>query len=322
MSMNRVADPHVPGVRRSRGPIATLRTHLGRDPELEDTREDDRPDAAQGDPGQDERPRDGGYHVRIDAFEGPFDLLLQLISRRKLDVSEVDLSEITGDFLANLPDEAAIVALDLDTATHFLVVAATLIELKAARLLPTTDDGQLDELLAEVRDVLYARLLEYRAFRDVSELFAERLDDHADYVARDVPLEERFEDLVPDTQLSVDASGLAALAAAALAPKPEPKVSVAHIHHAYVTVREAASRVLERLRDPGERTTFSALSAGMSRPERVVHFLALLELYKLGHLELEQPERFGTLLVRRRRGNGDLSQIETDAGSAAPVTAG
>lgn len=275
-----------------------------------------------GDPAQDGQPRDGGYHVHIEAFEGPFDLLLQLISRRKLDISEIDLSEITGDFLANLPDEAAIVALDLDTATHFLVVAATLIELKAARLLPTTDDGQLDELLAEVRDVLYARLLEYRAFRDVSELFAERLDVHADYVARDVPLEEPFEDLVPDTRLSVDATGLAALAAAALAPKPEPRVSVAHIHQAYVTVREAAARVLERLRDPGDRTTFSSLSAGMSRPERVVHFLALLELYKLGHLELEQPERFGTLLVRRRRGTGDLSQIETDAGSAAPVTAG
>ena len=276
---------------------------------LEDTREDAEHDPARG----------GGYHVRIDAFEGPFDLLLQLIARRKLDVSEVDLAEITADFLANLPGEDAIVALDLDTATHFLVVAATLIELKAARLLPTTDDGQLDELLAEARDVLYARLLEYRAFRDLSELFADRLEEHADHFGRQAPLEPHLEELVPDTQLTVDPTGLAALAAAALAPKPEPHVSVTHIHQAYVTVREAASRVLDRVPQPGDRTTFAAIVAGLSRPERVVHFLALLELYKLGHLDLEQPERFGSVLVLRREAAASLAQLEAEADASVPT---
>lgn len=260
----------------------------------------------------DEKPSTA-YRVRLDVFEGPFDLLLQLIARRKLDVTEVDLADITADFLAHLrldDPESGIAELDLDTATHFLVIAATLIELKAARLLPADDGDELDELLAEARDVLYARLLEYRAFRDVSGLFAARFEAHAGYLPREAPLEPRFQDLVPDVKLPIDPIGLAALAASALAPRPEPKVSVAHIHRAYLSVREAANRLLARLRGAGERSTFREVVRGLTRDERVVHFLAVLELYKIGHLGLDQPEPFGELYLERREGGHDLALLD------------
>lgn len=253
-----------------------------------------------------------GYEVRLDVFEGPFDLLLKLITARKVDVSEVDLADITGEFLAHLrlddPDDPrGIGALDLETATHFLVVAATLIELKAARLLPSDADDELEDLLAEAHDVLYARLLEYGAFRDVSVELGRLLDENAGYAPREVALEPRFQGLAPDVELDVEPSTLAALAAAALAPRPEPRVDVAHIHREFLSVREATARVLARIGAPGDRTTFGELVRGLSRPERVVHFLALLELYKLGHVDLHQPEVRGSIGVRRRDGGRELA---------------
>jgi segregation and condensation protein A len=264
-----------------------------------------------------------GYQVRLELFEGPFDLLLQLIARRKLDVSEVDLADITGDFLASIGLDAGGVGgvgeLELDTATHFLVVAATLIELKAARLLPEEERHELDDLLAEARDVLYARLLEYRAFREAAAVLHQRFRDNQAYAARQVPLEPRYQQLVPDTRLAVDPDGLAAIAASALAPRPAPRVSTAHLSRAYLTVREAAARVLARVTEPGEATTFEAVAAGLGRPDRVVHFLALLELYKLGHVDLEQADRFGSLRVERRAGGQDLAAL--DRAEAAPAGA-
>lgn len=261
---------------------------------------------------QQARAAQGTYEVRLDVFEGPFDLLLQLITARKVDVSEVDLADITGEFLGHLrlhdPDDPrGIGALDLETATHFLVVAATLIELKAARLLPTDDGDELEDLLAQAHDVLYARLLEYGAFRDVSAELERLLDDNAGYVPREVALERRFHGLVPDVELDVEPATLAGLAAAALAPRSEPRVDVAHIHREFLSVREATSRVLARIGSPGDRTTFRALVRGLSDAERVVHFLALLELYKLGHIDLHQPEVRGEIGVRRRDGGRDLA---------------
>ncbi|MDP9023338.1 MAG: segregation/condensation protein A [Actinomycetota bacterium] len=258
-----------------------------------------------------------GYHVRIEVFEGPFDLLLQLIARRRLDVSEVDLAEITTDFLAHLRLDSDDPALDLDGATRFLVVAATLIELKAARLLPAEERAELDDLLADARDVLYARLLEYRAFREASRQLADRLDANRGFAGRHVGLEPRFAGLVPEVELAIEPSALGALAAAALRSQDEDRVNVSHLRVAVVSLEEAAGRLLERLTAPGERTSFRTVVAGLSRPERVVHFLAILELFKLGHLELYQPTASGALTLERRAGGGDLSGLTDSAPEAS-----
>jgi len=252
------------------------------------------------------------YQVKLEVFEGPFDLLLQLISRRKVDVTEVDLAEITADFLAHL--EQSLEDLDLETATRFLVVAATLIELKAARLLPREDREELDDLLGDARDLLYARLLEYRAFRDTARVLAHHLVRNEAHVARDVPPESWLQRLVPDTPLAVDATGLAAIAASALAPTEESPVDLSHIRRSYVTIREAALTVLDRLRPDGSTATFGELVEGRRRGDRVVFFLALLELFKLGHVDLEQPDHRGPMAVARKDGGQDLESLtESDA---------
>ncbi|MDQ3932370.1 MAG: segregation/condensation protein A [Actinomycetota bacterium] len=239
------------------------------------------------------------YHVRIDGFEGPFGLLLGLIARRKLEISEVDLAEITGDFLSHLgrlEDDA----FDLDAATHFLVVAATLVELKAVRLLPSQGGEQLDEILMEARDLLYARLLEFRAFQEVSWLLAELLESNEGYISREVPLERPFRDLVPAAKRSLHADDLGALAAAVLAPKATARVSIEHIRHAPLSVSEATARLLARLRHPGEKVSFKLLVRACTRGEQVVHFLALLELFKLGFVDLNQVDCRAPVEVERR----------------------
>jgi segregation and condensation protein A len=256
------------------------------------------------------------YQVKLDVFEGPFDLLLQLIARRQVDITEVDLAEITSDFLALLG--AGLEDLDLDTATRFLVVAATLVELKAARLLPVEERHELEDLIGEARDLLYARLLEYRAFRDVARLLDHRLLQHEGLVAREVPLEPWVQRLVPETPLPIDVSGLAALAAAATAPRIEQPVDLSHIRRSYLTIRDAALQVLDALPRIGERSAFRALVAGRGRGDQVVLFLALLELFKLGHVELDQPDHRGPLDVERREGGTDLDAIvEPDEGEEA-----
>ena len=247
------------------------------------------------------------YQVKLEVFEGPFDLLLSLIARRKLDVTEVDLAEITADFLAHLTDQLE--DLDLETATRFLVVAATLIELKAARLLPTEDRQELEDLLGEARDVLYARLLEYRAFRDVARILDHRLTQHEGVVAREVPLEPWIQRLTPETPLPIDVIGLAALAAAAVAAPAEEEVDLSYIRRTYLTIRDAALEVLDALPEAGATTSFRALVEDRERGDRVVLFLALLELFKLGHVDLEQPDRTAPLQVERREGEADLADL-------------
>jgi segregation and condensation protein A len=247
------------------------------------------------------------YQVKLEVFEGPFDLLLSLIARRKLDVTEVDLAEITADFLAHLTDQLE--DLDLETATRFLVVAATLIELKATRLLPTEDRQELEDLLGEARDVLYARLLEYRAYRDVARILDHRLTQHEGVVAREVPLEPWIQRLTPETPLPIDVIGLAALAAAAMAAPAEEEVDLSYIRRTYLTIRDAALEVLEALPEAGATTSFRALVEDRERGDRVVLFLALLELFKLGHVDLEQPDRTAPLQVERREGEADLADL-------------
>jgi segregation and condensation protein A len=247
------------------------------------------------------------YQVKLEVFEGPFDLLLHLISRRQVDVTEIDLAEITADFVAHLGE--GLEDLDLETATRFLVVAATLVELKAARLLPAEEREELEDLLGQARDLLYARLLEYRAFRDVGRIMQHRLDQHEGYVAREVPLEPWISRLVPETSLPIDVAGLAALAAAATAPQPDRTVDLSHIRRSYLTIRDAALQVLDALPDVGQRGTFRELVADRPRGDRVVLFLAVLELFKLGHVDLQQPDHRGPLEVERRVGVHDLDAI-------------
>jgi segregation and condensation protein A len=240
---------------------------------------------------------DGGFLVRLDNFEGPFDLLLSLISKHKLDVTEVSLSRVTDEFVAHIramgPDW------DLDQTSEFLVVAATLLDLKAARLLPAAElEDEEDLALLEARDLLFARLLQYRAYKRVAAVFAERWAAEALRRPRAVGLEPQHAELLPEVVLSIGPEGFAKLAAKAMEPKPKPVVYVDHIHTPKVSVREQAALVVERLRELGE-AEFRVLTSDAPDVLTVVaRFLALLELYREKVLAFEQPEALGDLTVR------------------------
>jgi segregation and condensation protein A len=237
----------------------------------------------------------GTYRVAVGSFEGPFDLLLHLIARHKVDIYEIPIAQITDDYLAVVAEMDRI---DLDVTTEFLVVAATLIELKAARLLPDEDDPDLDDLALEARDLLYARLLDYRMFKEAGRFIGSRLESLSGFVPRAVTLEQRFTGLIPDVRLGVTPQRLAEIAAQALAAKPEPRVDVSHLQPVRMTVREAAGMVVDELARAGGSATFAELTAGCRhRVEVIVHFLAVLELYKLDLVDLEQAANFATLSV-------------------------
>lgn len=250
------------------------------------------------------------YQVTLEVFEGPFDLLLGLIAQRKLDVTEVDLAEITADFLRHL--ESQLEELDLETATRFLVVAATLVELKAARLLPAEEREELEDLLGEARDVLYARLLEYRAFRDIARMLDHHLLQHTWVLAREQPLEPWLQRLTPEAPLPIGADDLARLAAAAMTPVADEPVDLSHIRRSYLTIRQAADLVLDRLPPSGGPITFRDLTGDRVRSDRVVVFLALLELFKLGHVALDQPDHRSPLAVSRQAGGQDLAILDDE----------
>lgn len=237
----------------------------------------------------------GTYHVAIGSFEGPFDLLLALIARHRLDIYDVPIAQITDDYLAVLRQMERV---DLDTATEFLVVAATLVELKAARLLPGEDDPELEETALEARDLLYARLLDYRLFKHAASMFRERLAANAGYLPREVALEARYTALAPAVELRATAAQLADLAARAMAARPEPTVDTSHLQPVRLTVRDAAGMVSDELARAGGSASFRELTAGCRhRGEVVVYFLALLELYKLDLVDLEQTANFDRLMV-------------------------
>ncbi|MBY0388437.1 MAG: segregation/condensation protein A [Mycobacterium pseudokansasii] len=240
-----------------------------------------------------------GFHVRLTNFEGPFDLLLQLIFAHRLDVTEVALHQVTDDFIAYTKAIGA--QLDLEETTAFLVVAATLIDLKAARLLPAGQvDDEEDLALLEVRDLLFARLLQYRAFKHVAEMFAELEATALRSYPRAVSLEDRFAGLLPEVMLGVDAGRFAEIAAVALTPRPAPKVATAHLHEQSVSVAEQAKHLLAMLqaRGGGQWATFSELVADCRAPIEVVgRFLALLELYRSRAVAFDQSEPLGVLQI-------------------------
>ncbi|QWB26545.1 MULTISPECIES: ScpA family protein [Streptomyces] len=254
---------------------------------------------------------DGVFKVRLANFEGPFDLLLQLISRHKLDVTEVALSKVTDEFMAYIralgPDW------DLDETTEFLVVAATLLDLKAARLLPAAEvEDEGDLALLEARDLLFARLLQYRAYKRIADIFSGRLDEEARRCPRTVGLEPQHAELLPEVVISIGAEGFAKLAVKAMQPRPKPQVYVDHIHAPLVSVQEQAQLVVARLRELGA-VSFRALIEDTDDTLTVVaRFLALLELYREKAVELEQEAALGELLVRWTGGDGDETPTVTD----------
>ncbi len=237
------------------------------------------------------------FDVHLDNFEGPFDLLLQLISRHKLDITEVALSQVTDDFIGHI--KAAGSAWDLDQTSQFIVVAATLLDLKAARLIPSGEiDDPEDLALLEARDLLFARLLQYRAYKEVAAWIAATLAVQGRRFPRDVGVEPRFASLLPEVQLTLSPERFAALAAKAMAPKQADVLSLAHLHAPAVSVREQAAIVVERLRR--QRTlTFRALTG--DSPDlvtTVARFLALLELFREGAVAFEQLTPLGELTIR------------------------
>ncbi|MFF8503236.1 segregation and condensation protein A [Streptomyces anulatus] len=256
-------------------------------------------------------PDDKRFTVRLVNFEGPFDLLLQLISKHKLDVTEVALSKVTDEFMAYI--RAMGPEGDLDQTTEFLVVAATLLDLKAARLLPAAEvEDEADLALLEARDLLFARLLQYRAYKRIAEIFQGRLESEARRHPRTVGLEDQHAALLPEVVISIGPEGFAKLAVKAMQPKPRPQVYVDHIHAPLVSVREQAGLVVERLREAGAAVSFAALTEDAPDTLTVVaRFLALLELYREKAVTLDQDEALGDLLVAWC-GGVDAEPVVTD----------
>ncbi|MFD7128997.1 MULTISPECIES: ScpA family protein [Streptomyces] len=256
-------------------------------------------------------PDDKRFTVRLVNFEGPFDLLLQLISKHKLDVTEVSLSKVTDEFMAYI--RAMGPEGDLDQTTEFLVVAATLLDLKAARLLPAAEvEDEADLALLEARDLLFARLLQYRAYKRIAEIFQGRLESEARRHPRTVGLEDQHAALLPEVVISIGPEGFAKLAVKAMQPKPRPQVYVDHIHAPLVSVREQAGLVVERLREAGAAVSFAVLTEDAPDTLTVVaRFLALLELYREKAVTLDQDEALGDLLVAWC-GGVDAEPVVTD----------
>jgi segregation and condensation protein A len=250
-----------------------------------------------------------GFHVHLDVFDGPFDLLLSLIAKRRLDVTLVAIAQVTDEFIGYI--RASGEDWDLDQASEFLVVAATLLDLKVARLLPSSDLEDEDDLaLLEARDLLFARLLQYRAYKEIAGVFAVRMAQAARRFGRDVGLEPRFAELLPEVVLGIDASQLAALAARAALPRQVPVIDIGHVHAPTVNVREQAAVIGARLRVCGQ-ASFRALISDCTGPMEVVgRFLALLELYREAVVTFSQLEPLGDLHVRWV--GGDVADISIE----------
>ncbi len=264
------------------------------------------------------------FSVTLTNFTGPFDLLLQLITRHKLDVTEVALSMVTDEFITHVRmGQTGEEPWDLDQTTSFLVVAATLLDLKAARLLPQGEVEDPEELaVLEARDLLFARLLQYRAFKHVAALFAATLDDQGRRHAHPGGLEEHFRKLLPELELNVDPDQLAWLAAKAMAPKERPEISFAHLHAPTVSVAEQADIIIGRLREAGTVSFRLLVSDAAERGVVVARFLALLELARHRAVAFEQLTALGELTIRWT-GADDLEltiEDQFDTGGDPPPT--
>jgi segregation and condensation protein A len=240
-----------------------------------------------------------GFSVHLDNFDGPFDLLLQLISRHKMDITEVSLSIVTDEFIAFIRSlEASGEGWRLDQATEFLVIAATLLDLKAARLLPSGEvEDEEDLALLEARDILFARLLQYRAFKEIAATFAAQIEAADKSFARVVALDPALSALLPEVLIGEGASRFAAIAERCLTPKSPPVVAVHHLHSSSVSVAEESKRVVEALRAGRTLSFRNLISDADSTLVVVARFLALLDLYRQGVLRFDQVMALGELQI-------------------------
>jgi segregation and condensation protein A len=246
----------------------------------------------------------GGFDVHLDVFSGPFDLLLGLIAKHRLDITEVALSQVTDEFIGHTRRLGA--GGDLDQTTQFLVVAATLLDLKASRLLPRGEVEDDEDLgLLEARDLLFARLLQYRAFKQVAAHFAERLAVEERRHPRAVALEPRFAAVLPEVLLHLGPAEFALLAAGVLAPRPAPALELAHLHAPGVSVAEQAAVVAGRLRRAAVMTFRALVADAPDTTTTVARFLGLLELFRDGVVTFEQVNPLGDLHVRWTGGTAD-----------------
>ncbi|MGC0271430.1 segregation and condensation protein A [Pseudactinotalea sp. Z1739] len=263
-----------------------------------------------------------GFEVQLENFSGPFDLLLSLIAKHKMDVTEVALAVVTDDFIAHLRAQSE---WDLSQASEFLVIAATLLDLKAARLLPRGSADEAEDLeLLEARDLLFARLLQYRAFKEVAAHLQREWYRLGRSHARSVSLEPRFAELLPELILRITPEQFAALAAATLAPKYEPAgVDLSHLHNPVVSVREQAAMIVQRLRRQ-HSVTFRSLAQDASALNVVVaRFLALLELYREDVVAFDQADALSELTIRwTGGGDGDIDVTDDYDDVAAPAGPG
>jgi segregation and condensation protein A len=251
----------------------------------------------------------GGFEVHLDEFAGPFDVLLGLISKHKLEVTELALSQVTDEFCAHIRAQGS--EWDLAEATSFLVVAATLLDLKAARLLPSGEvEDEEDLALLEARDLLFARLLQYRAFKEVAAIFDTRITEHAGRLPRTVGLDPQFAELLPEVVISIGPDRLAALAASALMPQVVPTVGIDHIHSPAVSVAEQAQIVATKLAREGSATFRSLIADVQDIAVIVARFLSLLELFRQGRVALEQAAALGDLHVRWTADDEEPAAIE------------
>ncbi|HET7734649.1 MAG TPA: segregation/condensation protein A [Nocardioidaceae bacterium] len=238
-----------------------------------------------------------GFALKLDNFEGPFDLLLSLIAKHKLDITEVALSRVTDEFIAHI--KAGGDEWDLEQTSSFLVVAATLLDLKAARLLPQGDvEDEEDFALLEARDLLFARLLQYKAFKQVAGILETRLAHESRRHPRAVGLDERFANLLPEVLIGIGLQEFAALAAKAMQPKPVLELTLGHLHAPAVSVKEQAAIMVDRLRRSGTMTFRALCGDAPDTLTRVARFLSLLELFREGAVSFDQVTPLGELTVR------------------------
>ncbi|WP_250281912.1 MULTISPECIES: segregation and condensation protein A [unclassified Frankia] len=257
------------------------------------------------------------FVVELANFSGPFDLLLSLIAKHKLDVTEVALSQVTDEFVAHIRRLGP--GFDLGQATEFLVIAATLLDLKAARLLPgaISEDEAADLALLEARDLLFARLLQYKAYKEASLLFVGLMALEGRHVPRAVPLEPRYAQALPEVQIGIGPAELARLAARLREPPLPPQVATDHVHLPRINIREHMLAVLEKLRELGS-ASFQALCADCRQTiEVVARFLALLELFREGRIAFTQEVPLGELTVRWLADSVSTASAEADSASTA-----
>jgi segregation and condensation protein A len=249
------------------------------------------------------------FQVHLEEFEGPFDLLLSLIAKHKLDVTTLALSKVTDEFISFIHSKGS--DWDLDQASEFLLVAATLLDLKAARLLPAAEvEDEEDLALLEARDLLFARLLQYRAYKQVAVELAGRYALGSLRHPRSVQLEPVFKELLPEVLISLSPEQFAALAVRAMTPRQPPTVSIEHIHQVQVSIREQANLIAEKLRRLGTATFRELIADAPDTIHVVARFLALLELFREKAVGFDQPAPYGELTVRWT--GSDEGEIELD----------